>query len=95
MVNEELEKAVVSVVEAIRILSGKPATEKQIFEVRRFLTEGMPSEEVIDALHRAYTNTRVQDPWKYFCGICWRVISRTKRGSVGENVSSRGKFPWS
>lgn len=92
---EHVDLAVRTAVNAVRILSGQPASEKQEFEIRRFIAQGMPSEEVVDALHRAYTNSTVQDSWRYFCGICWRVISRTKRGSVGETVSSRGRFPWS
>lgn len=95
MTEEHIDKAIMAAVEVVRILSGEPASEMQDFAIRRFIAQGMPSEEVIDALHRAYTNTSVADPWRYFCGICWRVISRTKRGSLGETVSSRGRFPWS
>lgn len=95
MADDNVEKEVATVIEAIRVLSGNPATEKQTFGIRKFLDEGLASNDLIDALNRAYTNTGVLDPWKYFCGICWRIISRTKRGSEGESVGSRGIFPWS
>ena len=69
-------------------------TGKQILNLRRF-AESMDKDQILAALHRAFTNSNVEDPWRYFCGICLRIISRSARGSIGESVESHGKFPWS
>jgi hypothetical protein len=95
MTDDSIEAAVAEVADSLRVLSGEPASEKQVLSIRQFFSQGISKKELVDALSRAYAGSSVKDPWRYFCGICWRIISRTKRGAVGETVSSYGKFPWS
>lgn len=60
-----------------------------------FLRRGLTENQIREALLKAFTNQSVDDPWRYFCGICWRIIRRTEHGSEGESVSDYGTFPWS
>ena len=50
--------------------------------VRNFLRR-MPYEQIVEAIETAHcrvpTNGRTcEKTWKYFCGICWRVIKRAE-----------------
>ncbi len=89
------DSALKRVVDALRILANTAVTEKQQLSVSQYLSKGMSSDQIVDALQRAYTKEGIEDPWRYACAICWRIITRTERGAEGESVGSFGKFPWS
>ena len=76
-------------------LEGSELTVTQAINIEMFIEKGVPENELKEALIRSYTNKSVDKPWNYFCAICWRIINRTQKGSVGESVGNYGKFPWS
>lgn len=45
--------------------------------VLRWLAAGIPHRLIADAVQTAMTNTKVPPSrtWRYFCGICWRLLS--------------------
>lgn len=76
-------------------LEKKEISNQQIATVEIFLSKGLSATDLKEALIKSYSNKSIKAPWNYFCAVCWRIIRRTERGSLGESVSSYGKFPWS
>lgn len=76
-------------------LQEKEISNQQIATIEIFISKGLSLLDIQEALIKSYSNKSIDLPWNYFCAICWRMISRTKRGSLGETVGSYGKFPWS
>lgn len=62
-----------------RFISGYTLTDRSRVSIRMFI-EKLGVHEVLDAMERACTNTRLRRnmEFKYFCGICW---SKVKEGS--------------
>ncbi len=91
---DDVTEAVKELADALSTWQNAAPTGKQILSLRHF-AERIDKDQILAALHRAFTGSNVENPWNYFCGICLRVISRSTRGSIGESVESYGKFPWS
>lgn len=58
-----------------RFMDGFTLNDKARVTVRTFI-EKLGVHEVIGAMERAYTNTKIRSgqEFKYFCGICWNKI---------------------
>lgn len=71
-IEDECEE-VVAVYERFR--EGFTLNDKARVTVRMFI-EKLGVHEVVAAMERAYTNTKIRDgqEFKYFCGICWNKI---------------------
>ena len=71
-IEDECEE-VVAVYERFR--EGFTLNDKARVTVRLFI-EKLGVHEVVAAMERAYTNTKIRggEEFKYFCGICWNKI---------------------
>ena len=58
-----------------RLNEGYTLNDKSLVSVRNFI-EKLGLHEVLAAMERAYSNTKVRrnQEYKYFCGICWNKI---------------------
>lgn len=52
---------------------GQPATVEQRADLGRFLQRGLALDEILSAIATT-AHRRPDDPWRYFCAICWNRI---------------------
>jgi hypothetical protein len=69
-----IEEDVYSVVERYEELTpGYTLTEQSVLSVKKFV-KALGVHAVIENLETAISHKRANQPFKYFCGICWRQI---------------------